>query len=153
MVEADVLLRGGTRRSGEPILAHPPETDSDITLQEWLAEMASTNKGIKLDFKSLEAVQPSLELLGQVEQCLRRPVWLNADILPGPNGSCAALDATAFLSTVTSSFPDVTLSLGWTTGWQPNQLNEGYSWPAVRAMAEVCHVLPQPVTFPVRATL
>ncbi|NWY19475.1 F151B protein, partial [Aphelocoma coerulescens] len=34
-----------------PILAHPPDTDSDITLQEWLAEMVSTNKGIKLDFK------------------------------------------------------------------------------------------------------
>lgn len=48
MVEADVLLRG---ESGDPILAHPPDTDSDITLQEWLAEMVSTNKGIKLDFK------------------------------------------------------------------------------------------------------
>ncbi|XP_017594493.1 PREDICTED: protein FAM151B [Corvus brachyrhynchos] len=48
MVEADVLLRG---ERGDPILAHPPDTDSDITLQEWLAEMVSTNKGIKLDFK------------------------------------------------------------------------------------------------------
>lgn len=48
MVEVDVLLRGG---DGDPILAHPPDTDSDITLQEWLAQMVSTNKGIKLDFK------------------------------------------------------------------------------------------------------
>ncbi|XP_037981392.1 protein FAM151B isoform X2 [Motacilla alba alba] len=48
MVEVDVVLRGG---DGEPILAHPPDTDSDITLQEWLAQMGSTNKGIKLDFK------------------------------------------------------------------------------------------------------
>ncbi|NXR53007.1 F151B protein, partial [Hippolais icterina] len=48
MVEADILLRGG---DGDPILAHPPDTDSDITLQEWLAQMVSTNKGIKLDFK------------------------------------------------------------------------------------------------------
>lgn len=48
MVEADVLLRGG---DGDPILAHPPDTDSDITLREWLAQMASTDKGIKLDFK------------------------------------------------------------------------------------------------------
>lgn len=48
MVEVDVVLRGG---DGDPILAHPPDTDSDITLQEWLAQMGSTNKGIKLDFK------------------------------------------------------------------------------------------------------
>lgn len=48
MVEVDVLLQGG---DGDPILAHPPDTDSDITLEEWLALMVSTNKGIKLDFK------------------------------------------------------------------------------------------------------
>lgn len=51
MVEADVLLRGGRGGDGDPIMAHPPETDSDITLQEWLEEMAGTDKGIKLDFK------------------------------------------------------------------------------------------------------
>ncbi|XP_017661755.1 PREDICTED: protein FAM151B isoform X1 [Lepidothrix coronata] len=52
MVEADVLLRGGEGGKGDPILAHPPDTDSDITLQEWLTQMVNTNKGIKLDFKS-----------------------------------------------------------------------------------------------------
>ncbi|NWU12982.1 F151B protein, partial [Cephalopterus ornatus] len=51
MVEADVLLRGGEGEKGDPILAHPPDTDSDITLQEWLTQMVNTNKGIKLDFK------------------------------------------------------------------------------------------------------
>eukprot|EP00076_Gallus_gallus_P035186 XP_025000724.1 protein FAM151A isoform X5 [Gallus gallus] len=54
MVEADVLLRGGRGGDGDPIMAHPPETDSDITLQEWLEEMAGTDKGIKLDFKRHE---------------------------------------------------------------------------------------------------
>ncbi|NXK01336.1 F151B protein, partial [Corythaixoides concolor] len=48
MIEADVLLRGG---NGDPVMAHPPETDSDNTLEEWLKEIVSTNKGIKLDFK------------------------------------------------------------------------------------------------------
>ncbi|NWH50716.1 F151B protein, partial [Fregata magnificens] len=51
MIEADVLLRGGKGGNGDPIMAHPPETDSDNTLQEWLKEMVNTNKGIKLDFK------------------------------------------------------------------------------------------------------
>ncbi|KAL9821017.1 protein FAM151B isoform 1-T1 [Geothlypis trichas] len=118
MVEVDVVLRGG---DGDPILAHPPDTDSDITLQEWLAQMGSTNKGIKLDFKSLAAVGPSLELLGQLGQRLDRPVWLNGDVLPGPCGSCAPLDARAFLSAVTAACPEATLSLGWTTGCHRGQ--------------------------------
>ncbi|XP_042678829.1 protein FAM151B isoform X3 [Centrocercus urophasianus] len=129
MVEGDVLLRGGRGGDGDPIMAHPPETDSDITLQEWLEEMVSTDKGIKLDFKSLDAVLPSLELLQLVKPCLERPVWLNADILPGPNGISPVVDAKGFLDTVTSFFPDVTLSLGWTTGWHPEQHNEGSLLP------------------------
>ncbi|OXB62459.1 hypothetical protein ASZ78_014453 [Callipepla squamata] len=153
MVEADVLLRGSGGRDGEPIMAHPPETDSDITLREWLGEMAGTDKGVKLDFKSLDAVQPSLELLQLVKPCLDRPVWLNADILPGPNGSSAVVDAKGFLDTVTLFFPDVTLSLGWTTGWHPEQHNEGYSWTMVKEMARICSTVSQPVTFPVRAAL
>ncbi|KFQ09299.1 Protein FAM151B, partial [Leptosomus discolor] len=141
-----------------PIMAHPPETDSDNTLQEWLEEIVNTNKGIKLDFKSLEAVRPSLELLEHVKQRLRRPVWINADILPGPNGTNAAVDAKGFLDIVTSFFPDITLSLGWTTGWYPAKNNAvvfilGYDWVMVKEMAQVCNTLSQPVTFPVRAAL
>lgn len=43
--------------------------------------------GIKLDFKSLKAVGPSLDLLRQLtlDGKVRRPVWINADILRGPN--------------------------------------------------------------------
>ncbi|NWX34101.1 F151B protein, partial [Notiomystis cincta] len=118
-----------------PILAHPPDTDCDITLQQWLAEMGGTNKGIKLDFKSLDAVGPSLELLGQVWQPLDRPVWLNGDVLPGPRGSRAPLDARAFLGAL------------WLC------LSPGYEWPMVQEMSQLCHRLSQPVTFAVRAAL
>ncbi|KAM9262913.1 protein FAM151B [Morus bassanus] len=153
MIEADVLLRRGKGGNGVPIMAHPPETDSDNTLQEWLKEIVNTNKGIKLDFKSLEAVRPSMELLEHVKQHLRRPVWINADILPGPNGDNAVVDAKGFLDTVTSFFPNVTLSLGWTTGWHPDKHNKGYDWMMVKEMAQICNALSQPVTFPVRAAL
>uniref|UniRef100_A0A8C4PE22 Menorin-like domain-containing protein n=1 Tax=Dromaius novaehollandiae TaxID=8790 RepID=A0A8C4PE22_DRONO len=125
MVEADILLRDDKGGNRDPIMVHPPETDSDNTLQEWLKEIVKTNKGIKLDFKSLEAVRPSLELLEHVKLRLRRPVWINADILPGPNGNDAVVDAKGFLDTVTSFFPDVTLSLGWSTGWHPGKHNNG----------------------------
>ncbi|NXJ64409.1 F151B protein, partial [Rostratula benghalensis] len=131
-----------------PIMAHPPETDSDITLKEWLKEIVSTNKGIKLDFKSLGAVRPSLELLDQVKQHLRRPVWINADILPGPNGKSAVVDPKGFLDTVTSFFPNVTLIL-----FNQTVFIAGYDWAMVKEMAQICSALSQPVTFPVRAVL
>ncbi len=49
MIEADVIMRGSAPR--EPIMAHPPDTDSDITLKEWLEGVKAYNQGIKLDFK------------------------------------------------------------------------------------------------------
>ncbi|XP_067087988.1 protein FAM151B [Osmerus mordax] len=149
MIEADVLMRGRDPR--EPIMAHPPETDSDITLHDWLKQVAASDKGIKLDFKSLQAVAPSMVLLQQVQ--LRGPVWINADILPGPGGQAPPLDPQAFLDALGSGSQDYVLSLGWTTGWVADTDNPGYSWEMVRRMEEVCGDLKQPITFPVRAAL
>ncbi|XP_023366699.1 protein FAM151B isoform X1 [Otolemur garnettii] len=153
MIEADVLLPNDGSEHGQPIMAHPPETNSDNTLQEWLTQVMKSSKGIKLDFKSLAAVEPSMMLLENVKKHLKRPVWINADILPGPNGNSKVVDAKPFIDTVTSYFPDVTLSLGWTTGWHPEKVNEGYSWTMVKEMEYICNELNQPVTFPVRAAL
>lgn len=151
MIEADILLRG--RDPVEPIMAHPPHNDSDITLQEWLKEVAASDKGIKLDFKSLQAVAPSMALLEQVRSDLRGPVWINADILPGPGGQATPLEPQGFLEAVGASARNTVLSLGWTTGWKADGDNPGYSWDMVREMANVCRPLVEPVTFPVRASL
>ncbi|NWX82826.1 F151B protein, partial [Nothoprocta pentlandii] len=129
-----------------PIMAHPPETDSDNTLQEWLEEIVKTNKGIKLDFKSLEAVRPSLQLLGCQRQRLRRPVWLNADVLPGPNGSSTVVDARGFLDA--KSYLQVFFRI-----FNQMVFIVGYDWMMVKEMAQICSTLSQPVTFPVRAAL
>uniref|UniRef100_A0A8C6QKA0 Family with sequence similarity 151, member B n=1 Tax=Nannospalax galili TaxID=1026970 RepID=A0A8C6QKA0_NANGA len=153
MIEADVLLPSDGSEHGQPIMAHPPETNSDNSLQEWLAEVTKSSKGIKLDFKSLAAVKASVVPLKHVKELLQRPVWINADVLPGPNGSSKVVDGKLFIDTVTSSFPEVTLSLGWTTGWHPEKVNEGYSWTMVKEMDYICSGLNQPVTFPVRAAL
>uniref|UniRef100_M3Y0B0 Menorin-like domain-containing protein n=1 Tax=Mustela putorius furo TaxID=9669 RepID=M3Y0B0_MUSPF len=51
MIEADVLLPSDGSEYSQPIMAHPPETNSDNTLQEWLTAVIKSNKGIKLDFK------------------------------------------------------------------------------------------------------
>lgn len=151
MIEADIIMRGHDPK--EPIMAHPPDTDSDITLREWLEEVKAHSKGIKLDFKSLEAVSPSLVLLEEVLAEPSIPVWINADILSGSRGQARPVEPQGFLSAVTALPTHTVLSLGWTTGWTAGTDNPGYSWDVVRQMEEICRTLKHPVTFPVRAAL
>ncbi|XP_048451061.1 protein FAM151B isoform X2 [Rhincodon typus] len=147
MIEADILIGSHGSHKGEPIMAHPPETDSDNTLHNWLSEVQQSDKGIKLDFKSLSAVEPAMKMLVSMKDLLTRPVWINADILPGPN------ESKDFLCIVTSYLPHVTLSLGWKTDELVNQTNIVYTWEMVKEMEQICQTLSQPVTFPVRAAL
>ncbi|XP_072288707.1 protein FAM151B isoform X2 [Eucyclogobius newberryi] len=151
MLEADVLMRAPEPK--EPVMAHPPQTDSDITLGAWLQALKTTHKGIKLDFKSLDAVAPSMELLEQTLGRSSRPVWLNADVLPGPGGVASPLDPHLFLLAAGARPADTVLSLGWTTGWTHGAENPGYSWEMVREMEQICRSLKNPVTFPVRGAL
>ncbi|KAK5855572.1 hypothetical protein PBY51_007237 [Eleginops maclovinus] len=151
MIEADIVMRG--RDPKEPIMAHPPDTESDITLKEWLEKVKECKKGIKLDFKSLEAVLSSVVLLEEVLAQASWPVWINADILYGPGGRATPLEPQAFLFAVRNLPTHIVLSLGWTTGWTAGIDNAGYSWSMVREMEEICRDLKHPVTFPVRAAL
>uniref|UniRef100_A0A3Q4H2Z4 Family with sequence similarity 151 member B n=1 Tax=Neolamprologus brichardi TaxID=32507 RepID=A0A3Q4H2Z4_NEOBR len=123
MIEADIVMRG--RDPKEPIMAHPPDTDSDITLREWLEGVKEYGKGIKLDFKSMEAVSTSLVLLQEVLTEPYRPVWINADIFSGPGGQIVPLEHHTFLSVVTHLPSHTVLSLGWTTGWTAGTDNPG----------------------------
>ena len=63
-LEADILYEN---EMAEPIMAHPPQTESDLTFKEWISRSASSQKGLKLDFKSPRAVEPCLSYLGEVE--------------------------------------------------------------------------------------
>ncbi len=64
MIEADVSM--GTIVGGDgsilPIMAHPPLVTSDLSLEEFMDTIlnSGTLKGIKLDFKDIEALEPSL---------------------------------------------------------------------------------------------
>lgn len=64
-------------------------------------------------------------LLDKVRARLEGPVWINADILPGPGGMATPLEAQAFLQAVAMRGRGDVLSLGWTTGWSPNTDNPG----------------------------
>ncbi|KAM5320831.1 protein FAM151A [Glossophaga mutica] len=159
VLEADITVEGlnTANETGVPIMAHPPAIYSDNTLHQWLeAVLASSQKGIKLDFKSLKAVGPSLDLLQQLtlDGKVRRPVWINADILRGPNVPISTeINATQFLALVQEKYPEATLSPGWTTLYVPLFPNSTYTRDMVEKMQGLVGALPQRVTFPVRAVM
>jgi len=64
MIEADVSM--GTIVGGDgsilPIMAHPPSITSDLSLEEFIDTIlnSGTPKGMKLDFKDIDSLEPSL---------------------------------------------------------------------------------------------
>lgn len=73
MLEADVLI-GKINNTGNdiPIMAHPPANSSDLSLNEFLNTVFDYNskvnssqvrKGVKLDFKSIEALETSVAII------------------------------------------------------------------------------------------
>ena len=70
MIEGDILLRGQNTNDQhlEAIMAHPPDVDSDLTFNEWLDFALKTGRGLKLDFKSIEAVELSLGKLRDIKE-------------------------------------------------------------------------------------
>ncbi|XP_074120714.1 protein FAM151A [Sminthopsis crassicaudata] len=159
VLEADVNVEGlnTANETGVPIMAHPPAIYSDITLEQWVeATLTRSKKGIKLDFKSIKAVGPSLDILRKHTENgrVQRPVWINADILEGPNRPIAIpVNASRFLSLVQEKYPNVTLSVGWTTLYIPIIQDKTYTRDMIERMHGLLQDLPQKVTFPVRAVM
>ncbi|XP_032421472.1 protein FAM151A isoform X1 [Xiphophorus hellerii] len=159
ILEADVTLEGyGTPdQNPVPIMAHPPDVYSDNTLDQWLDAVLDSRKGIKLDFKALDSVGFSLDLLKQKNSSrgINRPVWLNADILRGPNvpNFVSPVNGTRFLQLIQKTFPDVTLSPGWMVLYIPQIAIGTYSKEMVENMYHLIKDVPQKVTFPVHALL
>ena len=152
MLEADVLMRDET-----PIMAHPPDTDSDLTLAEFLLQTVGSSKGIKLDFKTIRAVKPFLKLIkaSPYFNDIKNPIWLNADIIAGPcyDANVVPVDSETFLTAFSREFPKATLSVGWTTGIDMSAPQNFYSWTHVINMGRLVSHITQPVTFPIRAAL
>ncbi|XP_026465316.1 protein FAM151B-like [Ctenocephalides felis] len=123
--------------SNLPVMGHPPATNSDLSLEVMLKNVIAHNreykpggpKGLKLDFKTIEAFEASLPILIQYYPKIEFPLWLNADILPGPgeDNDKVPVDAHRFLRGA-SNFPTSKLSLGWTTRY-------GMDYPSVTQSA------------------
>ncbi|XP_031662772.1 protein FAM151A isoform X1 [Oncorhynchus kisutch] len=159
VLEADVTVQGyaTVNVTTIPIMAHPPAVYSDNTLDQWLDAVLQSKKGIKLDFKCIQAVTPSLGILSMKNQTkgINRPVWLNADILPGPNVPAfwPVIDGPEFLAMIQQSFPDVTISPGWAVLYLPQFPNVTYTQAMVEDMYAIIKNVPQTVTFPVHALM
>ncbi|GIY66217.1 protein FAM151B [Caerostris darwini] len=144
-LEADVtlgLLNGNEFGTLVPIMAHPPDTSSDISLEMWIDRVIhqNTGKGVKLDFKSLDVVESSLLILQRYTEQLNFSLWLNADILYGPIlASTIPVKDDMFLLLCHQYFPEAVHSVGWTTNWFPTFPQESwlYEWMHVRKMADV----------------
>lgn len=159
ILEADVTLEGyGTpSQKPVPIMAHPPDIYSDNTLDQWLDAVLASGKAMKLDFKSLDSVGLSLDVLTQknVIRGINRPVWLNADILRGPNTPdfIPEVNGTIFLQLIQEKFANVTLSPGWKVAYAPPLFVNTYTRAMVEDMYQMIKDVPNQVTFPVHALL
>ncbi|RMX62098.1 hypothetical protein KXD40_002517 [Peronospora effusa] len=175
-IEADIIWNEDKQVS---MMGHPPATDSDLTLSQFLHAMlklavmfqhSSTSDEtpliVKLDFKSSRAFEASLELLTtfMAKYPFTKGVFINADILPGPASSnYVAFDAIMFLEQV-NELGDyengqhrhkLVLSVGWTTtNVNEETIHREYTSDMIEAMLRVLKPYGDTlaVTFPVRAT-
>ena len=127
-IESDILV---SSRTGQPVMAHPPATDSDLSFGDFLVACTGGDDGrkrkhLKFDFKDAAAVGPCLERTAAERGRLRaggQTVWLNADVLAGPGCHPMAVEpghrtppavaADAFLERCRAAYPEGVLSLGW----------------------------------------
>ncbi|KAJ8931197.1 hypothetical protein NQ314_015920 [Rhamnusium bicolor] len=163
MIEADIIL-GLLNGSGSliPVMGHPPNNHSDLSLATFLdtinkfninATNTTTRKGVKLDFKTIEVFNQSVDIVRLFNQG-NYPLWINADILPGPiNATTVPVDAAQFFANA-RQFNNTVLSVGWTTNFGSN-LTGSYTTDHINSMLSVIRQnnVTQNITFPVRAGL
>jgi hypothetical protein len=150
MIEADVILRGQNTadQAMTPIMARLPDVMSNLTLAEWLTLVKGRRKGLKLDFKSIEAVEISLQRLAEVHDELNAPLHLSAAIIdadPSRLSAERAIDSNRFLRLCMTHAADCTLALGWISAPGSHR----YNWTAVKAMHDTIErwQIRQPITF------
>ncbi|KAL7740320.1 hypothetical protein ACLKA6_018764 [Drosophila palustris] len=165
MIEADIVL-GQLNGEGHnlPVMAHPPANVSDLTLEDFLYQIKAHNevnegaeKGVKLDFKSIEVFEGSLDILDETIPKMTYPVWINADIIAGPveQNKSVPVDPARFFAGC-MRYKQAVLSIGWTTNWGADFRDGEYTQSQCDAMLRAINdnnvtSTGQAITFPVRA--
>ena len=108
-IETDIVMGCDVNSDGvnQPIMAHPPSTESDLSFTSFLKittskkdehslssstsppEPPMIQKHLKLDLKEIQALDPILDGLGAIIKDLNhgvesKTIYLNADIIRGP---------------------------------------------------------------------
>ncbi|KAH3780218.1 protein FAM151B-like [Dreissena polymorpha] len=148
MIEGDIRFDNNTK---VPIMAHGKGENNNLTFAQWLDEIIKVNKGMKFDFKEIEAVVPALLIASSKRNLIKGPVWLNADLLQDPNAPDPPAVVRYMFLNVTELFPDATFSIGWTTVAKAKNTTLKYTQAMVQEMHEFCKNIDRPITFPVRA--
>ncbi|MBN1294696.1 MAG: DUF2181 domain-containing protein [Candidatus Latescibacteria bacterium] len=110
MIEGDV----SSNENGDIIMAHPPEKSSDLLFFDWVRRCVSAGKGIKPDFKEAGIIDRALEFIA--DEGIRVPVFVNADVIAGPNCDETVIDPDWFISLCRRYLPASVLSLGFCVG-------------------------------------
>ena len=156
MLEANVDLQiSSDKTTKTPILvsseSKPGDTSPDITMIEWMTKISLySNKGMKLNFKDDETIKVAIPLLNTIRDILHAPIWIHADVVAGPNNEKVTVDVAKLVNAI-KEFPRMTLSLGWSTTWDPEGHQQSYTWQNIINMAKICAPIRHPITFTIRA--
>jgi hypothetical protein len=148
VAEGDVLWG---RLEGDPeervIMAHPPETTSDLSFERWVESAVKHGHALKVDFKTPRVVPPVLTLLADRVFNPDRLI-LNADVAIGPGGESPLLSVDD-MREMRRAFPEAILSLGLTTAsW-----GGAYQADHVNMLLNAAATLGGPVTVGLRLEL
>ncbi|GMT09747.1 hypothetical protein PFISCL1PPCAC_1044, partial [Pristionchus fissidentatus] len=163
LLEGDVFLQNHRRprHRAIPVMSPSARAADRMTFKEWLREVASLRKAIKINFRSTDVVHPVLEYLHAAQfdptsPVLDYPLILHADVFRSPKSMESAVDPSVFVSNTENLFPDATLSLGWTKQANFSLVDEKYkriSWRQLMHILEYVARLDQPVMLSVRLTV
>ena len=141
IAEGDVSLSN----HGETIMAHPPDKESDLSLQEWIRSALEHHRAIKVDMK-----EPGV--IGTVEELLKAAGFpeagliISADALIGPGGR-DPLFTISDLAGLRKLFPEAVISIGSTLSYKETL---SYGASDVENFLKAKDTLGGPVTFCLR---